>query len=364
MPKSSTLWHPESASYGNFRIPATVYHEPKRFMNTSTSSDRTTPDKKSAPAAEDKSYYQAPRNNASGGSPVPKWFIPSIFIGGMVAFLFLVGRAEISRWYFASARNAIVDHRYEDAIEAADNGLKWDPDYVELISLRGIANANLTNFEAAIADQDQIIEIASKDDPYSEQVFNAKTSKAGSLQRMNQFTAAIDIWNEVVTFREDQYRLRNDTKSMRLFSLALNNRAYTEAQAHIAGNDGIDIELALKDIEKAVDLRGDNDPILLDTLGYLKLLNGQNEDAFYLLDMAVKLTKEYCQSRQAAIRREMKQVVDQRYLEDELRQLDEHYAIILHHRGEAYRAIGEEEKAEADIDEAVNLGFSKENGVW
>ena len=43
---------------------------------------------------------------------------------------------------------------------------------------------------------------------------------------------------------------------------------------------------------------------------------------------------------------------------------DQQFSVILHHRGEAYAALGEEEKADADIAKAIELGFNPDEGIW
>jgi predicted negative regulator of RcsB-dependent stress response len=60
----------------------------------------------------------------------------------------------------------------------------------------------------------------------------------------------------------------------------------------------------------------------------------------------------------------MQQATDQRPYEAELKRLDEQHAVILHHRGEAYQAVGDEEQAQADFSKAKELGYNPEAGVW
>ena len=317
----------------------------------------------STSSADNRTIYQAPPGKAPR-NPMPKWWLTSVILGGLFAFLLVVGRAEISRWYCASAQNALKDGLYEDAITAANNGLSWDPDYVRLMSIRASANNKLKKFEDAIADYDQLIELALKDDPFGESVLQAKASKASALQQLDRYDGAIEILSEIVEFREDDYHMRNDSKSQYAYALALNNRAYIQALAHVKETDDIDIEQALADIEQATDLRGADDPIMVDTLGYLQLLNGKHEEAFYHLDQATKMTEESNSRLKIEVREEMHRAVDQRPYEDLIRQLDEQLAVILHHRGEAHQALGDDEKAKSDIDRAVELGFNPEEGVW
>lgn len=322
-----------------------------------STSDRTRQDDAEA------SYYRSAANNAVA-KPIPKWLFPSIFLGGLVAFLAIVGQAEVSRWHEASAMNALEDRRFDDAIRSATKGLKWDPNSTGLIAVRSRARLELKDFDGALADQDLIIELAAKENKFSPKVIAAKSEKASLLQRMSRYEASIELWNEVVDYHEHQYKLRNDTVSLMAFTQALNNKAYIQAQAHVDGIENIDIEAALADVNKAIELRGLQEPFMIDTQGYLKLLNGDAEGAHYLLDNAVRLTEETSSKVEAQLKRQMRNATDQRPYEDALRGLNEQLAVIVHHRGEALNALGEEEKGQADIDRAVKLGYSREDGIW
>ena len=312
---------------------------------------------------KDVSYYRSPAN-PSVAKPIPKWLFPSIFLGGLLAFMLIVGRAEISRWHEANALNAATDRRFEDAVRAATKGLSWDPTSTSLLHVRSLARLELKDYEGAIADRDLIIEIASKVDPYSSNVVRAKGAKASILQRMSRYKESIALWTEVVDHHEHQYELRNDTISLMEYTQALNNRAYTEAQAHVVGVENIDIQLALRDSEKAIELRARDEPFMVDTRGYLKLLNGEPEQALMLLDDAVTVSEQVAMIRRAELKRKMNQATDQRPQQDAIRDIDEQLAVILHHRGEAYQALGEAEKGQADIDRAIELGYDREAGIW
>ena len=286
-------------------------------------------------------------------------------LGGLVAFGLVIGRSEISRWYFAAARNALVDQQYDEAIESANKGLGWEPEYTDLIQLRANAHRAKGDMDACLRDYDRVIEIASKDDPYSELVIAMKTRKTSLLQRMDRTSDAIAIWDEIVEYRAAQFRLRDDVKSQYAYAMSLNNRAYVEAQGYASGDEEIDIAKSLRDIKTAIEVRGiEDDPVMIDTLGYLELLNGNHDEALHHLEMAVQLAKQFNAVKKNEIQQEMQSATDQRFLQDSLKELDQNYSVILHHRGEAYEAVGDLEKAEADIEQAEKLGYDPEEGIW
>jgi tetratricopeptide (TPR) repeat protein len=310
------------------------------------------------------STYQAEPNPAAT-RPLPKWLLPLVFLGGLLGFVLITGRSEISRWHFAATKNAIIDKRYDDAVASANKGLNWNPDYSDLLQLRAMAHAGQKDFASCLIDYDRIIEIESKVDPYCDAVHEAKSAKTSVLQRMDRFDEAIALWDEVVNYRAEQYRLRDDDSSQYAYAMSLNNRAYVAAQGFVAGNEQIDVETSLREIEKAIEVRGvEDDPVMIDTLGYLQLLNGKNEEALYQLDMAVELTKQENAIRRQQYQQAMSQVVDQRPYQDAIEQLDQQFSIILHHRGEARRAMGMTEEADEDIKQALELGYDPDEGVW
>lgn len=295
----------------------------------------------------------------------PVWVFSLLFLLSLIAFLLFTGRKEIARWYVASARNAIQDERYEEAVSAANNGLKWNPDYTDLFEIRAMANLKLKNYEACLEDYDRMLEVAASDGVENEADMGPRMTKASVLQLMNRYDDAIAVWDEIVKYRKEQYRLRDDSESQYAYALSLNNRAYTEAQAWTLEEDSVDIKESLDDIQLAMEIRGDvDDPVMIDTLGYLMLLNGDHEEALQQLELAVELTEKENEALKTRFLNEMQHVVDQRPYQDALERIDQQFSVILHHRGEAYAALGEEEKADADIAKAIELGFNPDEGIW
>lgn len=302
------------------------------------------------------STYRSEPVDSSSRKPSP--LLAAAFVVGLLGFLLVIGRSEIARWKWAAAKNAMEDSQFEAAVEAATNGLKWNPEAAELIALRGAAREELGDFEGSLQDYDLMIANAAKDEEVNEADMLPLGLRSHIYQRMGRFEQAVADLTKVAEFRERQFKFRDDDASRQAFALSLNNRAYVQSLGKI------DIEQALTDIQKAIDIRGVDDSIMLDTLGYLLLLNERAEEALEALEKAFAMTQKENNFYRNEIRRQMRLADDQRGFERNLKLLDENMAVIQHHRGEAYEAIGESEKAKADIEQAIKLGYDREAGVW
>jgi len=176
---------------------------------------------------------------------------------------------------------------------------------------------------------------------------------------LDRYQEAVDDWSKTVDFRREQFRLRDDSESQDAYAMALNNRAYVQALGRI------DIQGALEDINRSIEILGrDDNPVLIDTLGYLLLLDGKNQEAVYYLESAVALATLRNGEKRKEFEQSMQHEIDQRLFEAALKQMDQEFSIILHHRGEAYEAMGEVEQAEADMAEAKKLGYDPSAGIW
>ena len=309
------------------------------------------------------------RSEPGGGpaNPAVRRFVLLSILAGLAATGILLGREEISRWYQASAANAYEEKRFDDAITAANKALEWKPGDNDLIALRFSARVGNEDFDGCIFDLNQLIETASADDEESggrdERDIGLLEQKAQIVQRLGRHTEVLSIWDDILDYRRDEFRKRDDDESRYNCAMALNNRAYMVAQAFSATGDEqqFDVAEALEQSRESIELRGfDDDPVMLDTLGYLLLLNGQAEAAVTHLERAVELTKV----EQNAERKRMQEATDQRRYQDVLAAFDNQFAVILHHRGEAYAAVGAQEKSEADIQEALRLGYDPAAGIW
>lgn len=314
----------------------------------------------------DASTYQS---EPGGGPADPKSirFIVLFCIGAIIATVLLLGRAEVSRWYHAKATNALKERRYEDAVEAVNDALKWDPESEVLREVRAYARLQAEDFEGCIADYDQMIAQAAEDDVQNEKDIVPLARKASVLHQMGRHTESTEILDDIIDYRKKEFEMRDDDESRYRYALSLNNRAYMVGQAYSIAEDRepFDVREALEQIRLGMKVRKlDDDSVMVDTLGYLLLLNEEPEEAVKELERAVTLTQSEHAARRKKIRSEMQVANDQRPYQAALAELDKQYSIILHHRGEAYEAVGEQEKASKDLAQAVRLGYDPEKGIW
>ncbi len=309
------------------------------------------------------------RSDPGGGPADPKAtrFVVLFIIGVIVALVLLLGRTEISRWYHAKATNALSEKRYEDAVAAANQALEWDPESETLFELRAFARMQAEDFEGCLADYDEMIAKAAEDDVRNEKDISPLARKASVLHQIGRHAESLAIWDDIIEYRKKEFELRDDYKSRYAYAMSLNNRAYMLGQAYSIAEDReeFDVRGALEQIRLALKVRKlDDDSVMIDTLGYLLLLNEEPEEAVEELEKAVSLTKDEHGALRNRIQREMQTASDQRPLQLALSELDKQFSIILHHRGEAYEAVGEKEKAEKDLSEAKRLGFDPDKGIW
>lgn len=302
--------------------------------------------------------------NDTNGAPLltpPRWrlLISSVVLLAILLWLAFYGPCEVARWYLAAAKNAAADMQYEQVVDAATRGLKWDEEFHELIEERASAHLQLDELEASLQDFDRLIALGAVDDEMTEADMRHLAGRTQVLQRLDRYQDAVEDWSKLVELRQERFRLRDDSESRRDYSMALNNRAYTKALGRI------DIKGALTDIQLSIEVgMRQHDPMLIDTLGYLLLLDGQNEKATHELENAVAISRVQDDTQRRLVEARMRQVKDKRPYEEILKVMDEQFSVILHHRGEAYEASGEKEKAEVDIAEAKRLGYNPAKGIW
>lgn len=308
--------------------------------------------------------------SAPGGGPADpsvRRFVFLFLTGLVIVVIALFGRQEMSRWYQAKANNAMEEGRYDDAVAAANLALEWNPENTEVVRLRLLARQRNNDDDGIIEDFDKLLAEASEDGEKNERDMVLLQQKAAVLHRMKRYTDVLKIWDEIIAYRQEEFRQRDDYDSRYDYAMALNNRAYMLAQAYSATKDRelYDIEQGLEQSRLSLEVRQvDDDSMILDTVGYLLMFNGETDEAVKTLEKALAITKVEHDAIRRKFQKMMPAVQDQRPIQDKLSQLDKDYSIILHHRGEAYRANGEEELAAADIEAALQLGYNPEEGIW
>ncbi|MFM8635360.1 MAG: tetratricopeptide repeat protein [Planctomycetia bacterium] len=132
---------------------------------------------------------------------------------------------------------------------------------------------------------------------------------------------------------------------------ALNHRAYIRALV------GRELSEAMADIEIALAGRNDGPPEFLDTRGFVLHLLGRQQEAVDDLNVAIDGLQ-----RQRRRVMQMANGADDVELAQRLRWLDQSLAVMHHHRALACQAIGLEAQAEQDFETARKKGFDPSRG--
>jgi tetratricopeptide (TPR) repeat protein len=134
---------------------------------------------------------------------------------------------------------------------------------------------------------------------------------------------------------------------------ALNHRAYIRAVL------GRELSEALADIDRALEGDGSPPAEMLDTRGFILHLLGRHREAVDLLTEAITGMQQ--QRRKLGL---LSGRADPDALACRLRAIEQGLAVMLHHRGQACRAIGLDEQAEQDFREAERKGFDPTRGIF
>lgn len=240
----------------------------------------------------------------------------------------------------------------------------------QLLSLKG-------DYRGAAEAADRAVYWGSKGD------YNTHALRASIRVRLGDPAGAVEDYNAII----ERYGESSDLLGGRGFALLLagreeeaiadctkaiqlrgdaqdwNSRAYVRA---IAGKD---LEDALDDVERALEMLGDqflsaaaqsDRAMFLDTRGYILHLMEENEQALSDLNEAIALTEDHAASMLTRRRMESTHPL---FLADLRRRMDEHLAVMRRHRGDVLAALGREAEAEADRELAMQLGYSPETGV-
>lgn len=130
----------------------------------------------------------------------------------------------------------------------------------------------------------------------------------------------------------------------------LNTRAYARAVLKTELKEGLsDIDRALTQQRREVELQRSREAEFLDTRGYLLHQLGRDAEALSVMDRAI-----------AQSERGDRNALNQR----DQTEFDHSLAVMYHHRGEIYRELGQKDKADVDLRRGENLGYDPAHGVF
>ena len=265
----------------------------------------------------------------------------------LVYSLIVEAPREIARWYHAAARERYLDGDITAALTNLDRGLKWSPESPFMYLERAAWKLEQKDLEGSLADCNRVVEIAP-------QLLNPYFLRSTVYNRMGHHQEAVaDLTTAFKMIPSHQHDQLHGV---------LNARAYIRALGKIELENGLnDVQSAIALLEKDTSeessrLRAN----YLDTRGYLHYLLGKQDKALKDLFWAVTLAE---QERSLKLARLHFTEVDSRKWDAQAIQLDHNLAVLYHHRGLIYQALGREELAEIDLHRGDELGYNPDEGI-
>jgi tetratricopeptide (TPR) repeat protein len=258
--------------------------------------------------------------------------IPLVFGSQLLSF----GRDLITQWHSSRAQKKIQDHDYAGAVDELSSAIEWSPDDLELRCRRAFCRAEQRDLPGSIADWSEsirLVEAATKL-PLAQQHFV-------EVNRVGLASLYAERGWVYVRLGETQHALDDVNKAVELHPSPenLNSRAYSRAILKVELDEG------LKDIQKALDETGDNDPEMLDTKGYLLHLLNRNGEALEDLNQAIDRLEPL---QFDPLRRAQIQLI---------------LAVMYQHRGLIYKELKQADKATSDFKQAARYKYDPASGV-
>jgi tetratricopeptide (TPR) repeat protein len=245
-----------------------------------------------------------------------------------------VGKA-IAEWLASHGERKFLTDDLDGASRDLDRALAWSDKSPVIFALRGEVRKEKGDLLGSLADFNKSIDLA----PNASKLY---VLRAVVLQRLERHEDAIRDVSQAV-------RLHRSTDP-----LLLNARAYTRA---IAGQE---LDAALDDINRAIDMEGENSHYL-DTRGYIYFLQGDYQRARTDLDKALKIAENSVPLPGFIFAGDPQR---QRMMARDKRIHDQEMAVIYHHSGQIHEKLGNAAEAEADLRRGDQLGYNPAAGVY
>lgn len=271
--------------------------------------------------------------------PWKRWLLLAVLVGGILPavaapqVLPLV-REGIVQWALDEAAEREARDDIAGAVDAVGWAVRWHRDDVGLLCMRASLRLQDRDPRGALEDLDHAVALA----PTAVTPWRLRALVHVVLEDADAAVADAEMVSSLSTPGDPE---------------ALNHRAYILAVL------GRDLPEALADIDRALEGEGDAAPELLDTRGFILHLLGRHREAVDLLTEAI--TRMQQQRRKLGL---LAGRADPASLACRLRSVDQGLAVMLHHRGQACRAIGLQEQADQDFRQAERKGFDPTRGIF
>lgn len=259
------------------------------------------------------------------------------------------------RWNVDHAETHWLSGELDKALRGYDNAIAWTEwsaisplwhaevrkeSRIKLHLRRGELRVEAGQVQEGLDDFSTAIELDPSD-------WQAYEHRGMAYQRLAKHRQAIDDMNVAVKV--------GPKSSARL----LNDRAYVRAIA------GMELEEALEDIERALDLAGQGVPEYLDTRAFVRFQLGQLESALKDMDQAIEQIEQMWDLQaNPRLQRRLIREIDPRMWALAIKQKDHSLAVMYHHRGQIHEKLGNADEAQKDLQRGDELGYNPAKGVY
>jgi tetratricopeptide (TPR) repeat protein len=257
-----------------------------------------------------------------------------------IPLLIVVLPVEIAHWHLAAASVKQKEGDVEGAEALLDKALDYAPDDASVHRFRCRILRDCELLEESLAAADRALELAPGDRM-------TQLERAQTLMDMARFSEAV---------RSIEATLDPDSElgNANLHEL-LNFLAYARSLA------GEKLDLALEEINQALEYDPGDAAEKLDTRGVIHYQLGEHEQALEDLNQAVAGSdlREFEHTAEA-----VRQIESAESIETQREQARMSLAVMLYHRGLVYEAIDKQEQAESDYAKVRELGFEPNEGLY
>jgi tetratricopeptide (TPR) repeat protein len=274
--------------------------------------------------------------------PLPSWVrvVAGMLLVGGVAVLAALpawrrgGGAGLTQLRLEQAHQKFRNGDLPGALKLADKAHQAAPHDPLVAIYRGLFRMEAGNLAGSLHDLNRAQQLV----PRERQIYSLRSRV---YQRLGRHQEAIaDATENLALAREHE-------------SEPYNERAYVRAVA------GVELEDALDDVQRAIELEVQANAAYLDTRGYIYHRLGKQEEALADLDQAITLAE--AEGPWGLTPRELRRAGASNV---ELRRYEEQLSVLYYHRGLVHQALGHEELAQRDLNRGQDLGYDPAAGVF
>lgn len=268
------------------------------------------------------------------------WLVLAVIFGILPAIVIPAAlpqiREVVVQWSLERARECEAEGDLAGAIAELTRAMEWrEGEDIDLLCERAVFRLEDRDPDGALEDVEQ----ASASAPTAVQPWRVRALVHAVREDADATVAAADMVVKLSSPGDAD---------------ALNHRAYMRALV------GRDLPAALADIDRALAGRTESSSALLDTRGFILHLLGRHREAVDQLNVAIN----GLQQTRRQLNNLRGRVDDPVLLACRMRRLEHDWAVMLHHRALACRAIGLEEQAKQDFELAARKGFDPARGIF